>query len=345
MPSGTGPGLPRQRVQQRIRCLAWRRPRRVQLVVDGVRHPCPLLGFQHRRDRPAASQLPCVRFSVALPPGRGGKRAADFTLEPGGLSVRENLLRLACGAGELWGLNDSLTSSPLEPRGLLLSVMRQKVGKERSQGAATPLAIPRQYYPPPKTATYGRSLSTCRLPSEKFRPRARPPAPAYGVRCSPRPRDASHRDWLSQTSSPETRPGSPDGGRRYPPRQAGAARHSNRSCRARKGGPPPAGERHPSRERWKKWRASRAGRRRPERPYGSQFFSLPPSYESPTEKVRPRARCRSALEDWVLLGKDRWRRPKNCATKQQALSARLRNPATNHRSLNAKPQASAPRPC
>ncbi len=33
----------------------------------------------------------------------GGGRAADFTLEPGGLSVRENLLRLACGAVELWG--------------------------------------------------------------------------------------------------------------------------------------------------------------------------------------------------------------------------------------------------
>ena len=69
----------------------------------------------------------------------GGGRAADFTLEPGGLSVRENLLRLACGAVELWGLNESLTSSPLEPRGLLLSVMRQKVGKERNQGDSHPL--------------------------------------------------------------------------------------------------------------------------------------------------------------------------------------------------------------
>ncbi len=148
MPSGTGPGLPRQRVQQRIRCLAWRRPRRVQLVVDGVRHPCPLLGFQHRRDRPAAQQLPCVRFSVALPPGIGGKRAADFTLEPGGLSVRENLLRLACGAVELWGLNDSLTSSPLRPRWPLLFGIIQKVGKKIIQGGLTsPLEIPRQ--PPP----------------------------------------------------------------------------------------------------------------------------------------------------------------------------------------------------
>ncbi len=45
------------------------------------------------------------------------------------------------------GENQSLSSPPLEPRGLLLSVMRQKVGKERSQGVFAPLAIPRQ--PPP----------------------------------------------------------------------------------------------------------------------------------------------------------------------------------------------------
>ncbi len=51
----------------------------------------------------------------------------------------------------------------------------------------------------------------------------------------------------------------------------GAARHANRACRARKGGPTPAGERHPSHERWRKWRASRAGRLRPERPAGPQL--------------------------------------------------------------------------
>ncbi len=45
------------------------------------------------------------------------------------------------------GKNQSLSSPPLEPRGLLLSVMRQKVGKERSQEGCAPLAIPRQ--PPP----------------------------------------------------------------------------------------------------------------------------------------------------------------------------------------------------
>ena len=43
------------------------------------------------------------------------------------------------------GENQSLSSPPLEPRGLLLSVMRQKVGKERSQGVFAPLAIPQRF--------------------------------------------------------------------------------------------------------------------------------------------------------------------------------------------------------
>ena len=45
------------------------------------------------------------------------------------------------------GENQSLSSPPLEPRRLLLSVMRQKVGKERSQGVFAPLAIPRRNGP------------------------------------------------------------------------------------------------------------------------------------------------------------------------------------------------------
>ena len=44
------------------------------------------------------------------------------------------------------------------------------------RGLSPPWLSPAFFGPPPKTATYGRSLSTCRLPSEKFRPRARPPA-------------------------------------------------------------------------------------------------------------------------------------------------------------------------
>ena len=97
---------------------------------------------QHSNYRAHGFPLRCLQKE-------GGGRAADFTLESGGLSVRENLLRLACGAVELWGLNESLSSSPLRPRGLLLSVMRQKVGKERSQGVFAPLANPRFF----RTAT------------------------------------------------------------------------------------------------------------------------------------------------------------------------------------------------
>ena len=43
------------------------------------------------------------------------------------------------------GKNQSLSSPPLEPRGLLLSVMRQKVGKERSQEGCAPLANPHRF--------------------------------------------------------------------------------------------------------------------------------------------------------------------------------------------------------
>ncbi len=46
--------------------------------------------------------------------------------------------------------NQSLSSPPLEPRGLLLSVMRQKVGKERSQGVFAPLANPRFFRTTPR---------------------------------------------------------------------------------------------------------------------------------------------------------------------------------------------------
>jgi hypothetical protein len=89
--------------------------------------------------KPQNSDTRAYGFQLRCLQEEGGGRAADFTLEPGGLSVRENLLRLACGAVELWGLNESLSSSPLRPRWPLLSVMRQKVGKERSQGDCHPL--------------------------------------------------------------------------------------------------------------------------------------------------------------------------------------------------------------
>ncbi len=72
VPSGPGPGQP----HGRLRYVVERRQRRVQLVVDGVRHPCPLLGFRHRRGQSAGLDAPCVRSSVALPPGIGRGRSA-----------------------------------------------------------------------------------------------------------------------------------------------------------------------------------------------------------------------------------------------------------------------------
>ena len=51
----------------------------------------------------------------------------------------------------------------------------------------------------------------------------------------------------------------------------------------------------------------RPGWRRLARLFESQLFSLPPTYEPSTEKIRPRARCRSVLEDWSLFCKGRWR--------------------------------------
>ena len=69
-----GPGLPRRRKQQRRRCIAQCRHQRVQLVVDGVRLQCPLLGLPPHLARTAGWQQPWVRFSVALPPGIGRGR-------------------------------------------------------------------------------------------------------------------------------------------------------------------------------------------------------------------------------------------------------------------------------
>ncbi len=68
-PGGNNPGLPRRFWRAGLWHVVLRRLRRVQLVVDGVRHPCPLLGFPHQRDRSAGLGGPCARFSVALPPG------------------------------------------------------------------------------------------------------------------------------------------------------------------------------------------------------------------------------------------------------------------------------------
>ncbi len=73
------------------------------------------------------------------------------------------------------------------------------------------------------------------LTEEKIRPRARPPAPAYGVRCAPRPRDALHRDMFGKKFSDRDSPPFSaqcrlveTGGRRHPRRKA-AIFHSRSS--------------------------------------------------------------------------------------------------------------------
>ena len=61
-----------------------------------------------------------------------------------GVGARRILPSSRAGPNPL-GENQSLSSPPLEPRGLLLSAMRQKVSKERSQGVFAPLAIPQRF--------------------------------------------------------------------------------------------------------------------------------------------------------------------------------------------------------
>ncbi len=130
--------------------------------------------------------------------------------------------------------------SPARAAGLLFSPMRQKERspKNTARKAPAPWPFPALFGPPPETATYGRSLSTCRLPSEKFRPRARPPAPALRGRCPPRTRDAKHRDKFS----PKLRPHAFL--RAMPPRRGGrptpVSSHlaTNRNRRSRESPPP-----------------------------------------------------------------------------------------------------------
>ena len=70
-----GPGLPRRRKHQGLRYIVWRRRLRVQLVVVRVGGRCLPLELLRRRSLPAEQRLPCVRFSVALPPGIGCRAA------------------------------------------------------------------------------------------------------------------------------------------------------------------------------------------------------------------------------------------------------------------------------
>ena len=159
------------------------------------------------------------------------------------------------------GEYQSLSSPPLEPRGLLLSVMRQKVGKERSQGGFAPLANPhrflachlRKFGPSPTplklcktpvgvpsgTAEAGDSTNhnspAGRPVANHRRKHSSSGAVPLGTRTGqPPPQaeagDAKHRDGFRRYFRPKARPSSPDGGHRYPTQQACAARHPNRAA-------------------------------------------------------------------------------------------------------------------
>ncbi len=75
-----GPGLPRQRVskcdRRRVGQVVLRRHLRVQLVVVHCGCQCPPLVLRLQLAHSAKRQRPCVRFSVALPPGIGRGRSA-----------------------------------------------------------------------------------------------------------------------------------------------------------------------------------------------------------------------------------------------------------------------------
>ena len=70
-PGGNTPGLPRRYEYPRFRWIACRRRQRVQLVVVHCGYQCPQLRLRLQLAQSAEQLRPCVRFSVALPPGRG----------------------------------------------------------------------------------------------------------------------------------------------------------------------------------------------------------------------------------------------------------------------------------
>ncbi len=103
----------------------------------------------------------------------------------------------------LLGENITLSSPPLEPRRLLLSVMRQKVGKDRSQRGGYPLG-----YPPPVLPSLAKP-SCGPTPAElcKEKPNLRVPSgTAKDGRCC-----------ASRQAHPKARPRSPYDGRRHHP--------------------------------------------------------------------------------------------------------------------------------
>ena len=88
---------PRRRRQEGLRCIVWRRRRRVQLVVVRVGGRCLPLELLRRRSLPAEQRLPCVRFSVALPPSIYRRMlCVFFSQEAGGDVLFRIWIRTGC---------------------------------------------------------------------------------------------------------------------------------------------------------------------------------------------------------------------------------------------------------
>ena len=90
------------------------------------------------------------------------------------------------------GKNQSLSSPPLMPRGHLLSAMRQKVSKDRSQGGSAPLAIPRRNCPNLAKPSCGPTPAAFAEKTPAFECRAAPRAARGG---------GGSRDSLSRSCS------------------------------------------------------------------------------------------------------------------------------------------------
>ena len=95
-----------------------------------------------------ASKTPCGRgFQLRCLQEEGEGAAGHANRACGQKSGSASLASHTPSGPYPLGKNQSLSSPPLEPRGLLLSVMRQKVGKERIQEGCAPLANPRRNCP------------------------------------------------------------------------------------------------------------------------------------------------------------------------------------------------------
>ena len=140
------------------------------------------------------------------------------------------------------------------------------------------------------------------LHSEKIRPRARPPAPAYGVRCPPRPAMQSIANGSAKFSVRSLTaffgPDLPFANRSHPKNRTAARKPRSTIARpsaAPRGGrnfvaAPPATGPSPKKNLARRSLSARLG--------DSFYFAISKIVES---LLRRGARCRSALENWSLL--------------------------------------------